>query len=218
VPVLSVPWVLSVIYVLYWLNRQRRMLLKERSPVSPERCLYALARNLVFMLSRSRAAPFVVKGSLQPAGSGAVMYSVHYGIWEMMPQVLRTAGFRIGIITNQYGHGGNNHPLAAWADRLLRRWRSRNGVIVFYQNNPRAIVEFVRNGGVFAMLVDGSSFFSKFHKAQKLAAVCHVPLIPFAMYRRDGRGVLDINCDLETLIARRPHDYAWFYRSRRAAA
>jgi lauroyl/myristoyl acyltransferase len=194
------------------------MLLKERSPVSPGRCLYALARNLVFMLSRPGAAPVEIKGTLQPAGNGAVMYSVHYGIWEMMPQVLRTAGFRIAIITNQYGHGGSGHPLAAWADRLLRRWRSRNGVIVFYENNPRAIIEFIRNGGIFAMLVDGSNLFSKFSKAQKLAALCRVPLIPFAMYRRDGRGVLDVNCDLETLINRQPDDYAWFYRSRQAAA
>jgi lauroyl/myristoyl acyltransferase len=217
VPALSVPWILSVIYGLYWLNRQRRMLLKSRSPVNPGRCLYAFARNLMFMLSRPHAAAFEIKGSLRPAGNGAVMYSVHYGIWEMMPQVLRTKGFRIGIITNRYA-AGSRHPLAVWADRFLHGWRSRNGVTVFYRNNPRAIVEFIKNGGIFAMLVDGSDLFSKFSKARKLAALCRVPLIPFAIYRRDGRGILDINCDLETLIARWPHDYAWFYRSRQVAA
>lgn len=99
-------------------------------------------------------------------------------------------------------------------DFLLRRWRSINGVKVFYKENALGIVRFLRTGGVLGMLVDGNEFYQKYDKANKLARLCGVPLVPFAAYRRKMRGFLHLGCDIPALVRAMPLDYVWFYRSR----
>ena len=122
-------------------------------------------------------------------------------------------GYNVGVIANRY-HGYSSSLRARFLDHLLKKWRSTNGVRVFYKESALEIVRFLKSGGVFGMLVDGNEFYQKYGKAEKLARLCHVPLIPFAAYREKGRGVLHIGCDIPSLVKERPLDYVWFYRSR----
>lgn len=162
------------------------------------------------MLSRHR---LIIKGDTTMLGSGGILYSFHFGVWELMPQTLAKAGFRVGVIVNRYA-GGRHNRLGRIIDRIFLRYRSHEGVRVFYRNDVRKIIEFVQNGGVLGMLVDGNALDSKLSKAAKLSTLCRVPLVPFAAVRGRGRGILSIGCDLKTMMKERPMDYLWAYRSR----
>jgi len=152
-------------------------------------------------------------GDTSVLSGGCILYSFHFGIWELMPFTLRQLGYRIGIIVNRYQESSGS-ILARVSDYLLLRWRSAAGVRVFYADNVLETVRFLKSGGVFGMLVDGNTFFQKHSKAKKLARVCGVPLVPFAAYRDKHRGVLNIGCDLTGMVGARPLDYVWAYRSR----
>ena len=78
------------------------------------------------------------------------------------------------------------------------------------------IVRFLKRGGIIGMLVDGNDFYSKFGKARKLSCLCGVPLVPFVAYRKNGRGILKIGCNIDKFVTERPYDYIWFYKSRSA--
>jgi lauroyl/myristoyl acyltransferase len=152
-------------------------------------------------------------GDIQALSRGCILYSFHFGVWELMPFTLSELGYKIGVLVNGYRNSGNSLQ-ARLLDTLLRRWRSVNGVRVFYRENALEIVRFLRSGGIFGMLVDGNTFFQKYNKACKLARVASVPLVPFAAYRRGDQGFLKIGCNIPALVKAMPLDYVWFYKSR----
>lgn len=204
-------FVTPTVISLYWLNRRRRVLLKKRIERGVFRCLAAVARNISFMLAPG--GELRIKGDPGIAGRGAVCYSLHFGIWELMPRYMKNLGFTPGVIVNRYGTDGSRFP-GRLLDRFLRSWRSRHGARIFYPEDSLRIARFVRAGGLFGMLIDGNGRYDKLPKAAKLARLCNVPLVPFAVYRDRDRGILDFNCNLDRLLASRPQDYLWFYRSR----
>lgn len=195
---------------LYWAWGDRRRHIKNRIGRRAFRNVYEMGRNAFFMLRR---ADLRLTGATDVLERGCILYSYHLGVWESMPRALRRAGYRVGIVANRY-----HRPGGSWrtrlGDYLLRRWRSASGVRVFYAENALAISRFVKSGGIFGMLVDGNTFHQKEDKARRLAALCRVPLVPFAAYRLRDRGILEIGCDLARFVEARPLDYLWAYRSR----
>lgn len=196
--------------LLYWAWGDRRRRLKKRIGRAAFRNAYEMGRNAYFMI---RGKDLQLTGATNVLDRGCVLYSYHFGVWESMPRALRRAGYRVGIIANRY-HGPGGPRRARIGDYLLRRWRSASGVRVFYAENVLEIARFLKSGGIFGMLVDGNTFHQKEGKARRLAALCRVPLVPFAAYRARGQGTLEIGCDLARLIEARPLDYLWAYRSR----
>jgi len=200
------PALILVLLSWYWLCRRRRIVWKRRAGSLALRNLATLARNAAFMLSGS---DLLVRGDLPPRDQGAIIYSIHFGVWELVPRALSNRGYRLGILTNQY-------PLS-WGravNRFLRRFRCAGGIRIFYPDEVRSIVEFLRAGGLFAVLVDGNDLYSKLAPIRKLSLVCAVPLIPFAAYQNRGCGLVTIGSDLDRLVQDRPCDYLWAYRSR----
>jgi lauroyl/myristoyl acyltransferase len=201
---------LAALWVLYWTCHDRRRYLQQRIGEQAFKNVYQVGRNVCFMLRRKELQ---IQGDLRPLDGGCVLYSFHFGVWELMPFTLNKLGYRIGILVNKY-RAEDGSVRTGIMDFLLRRWRAMNGVKVFYRENVLGIVRFLRAGGVFGMLVDGNDFFQKYDKASKLAKLGGVPLVPFAAYRRVGGGRLHIGCDIPVLIRAMPLDYVWFYRSR----
>jgi hypothetical protein len=87
-------------------------------------------------------------------------------------------------------------------------------VKIFYKEDVMKIVEFIRKGGLCGVLVDGNTLYSKLEKIKRFSRLCNVPLIPFAAFRENGKGILELGCNLDDMIKRRPLDYLWFYKSR----
>ncbi len=200
------PVLILALFGWFWLCRRRRIVWKRRAGPLTYRNLMKLARNAAFMLSGS---DLLVRGDLPPRDRGAIIYSIHFGVWELVPRTLSGYGYRLGILTNRYPK--------AWGsavNRLLLRFRSGGGIRIFYPDDVRPIVEFLRAGGLFAVLVDGNDLYSKFEPIRKLSRLCAVPLIPFAAYQDRGRGLVRIGSDLDRLVRDRPCDYLWAYRSR----
>ncbi|KPK63549.1 hypothetical protein AMJ83_06485 [candidate division WOR_3 bacterium SM23_42] len=201
---------LSLMFSLYWLCRQRRRYLIRRIGKRAFDNVYHVGRNIFFMLRRYTLE---ISGDTSALSRGCILYSFHFGVWELMPPTLAKMGYRLGIIVNR--NSETNGPIIGKLfDTLLHRWRSMIGVTVFYKENTLEIVRFLKSGGIFGILVDGDTMFQKFPKTQKLARLCRVPLIPFAAYRRAGKGVLDVGCDLPDLVRTMPNEYMWFYKSR----
>lgn len=204
-------WVfLCAIFCAYWICRDRRRYLKRRIGGQAFRNTFQVGRNVFYMIRRRELA---LLGDPAILNGGCILYSFHFGVWELMPHTLRQLGYRIGVIVNRYGES-NTSFMGRVSDRMLLRWRSATGVKVFYSNNVLGIAKFLKSGGIFGILVDGNTFFQKHDKVRKLAKVCGVPLVPFAAYRHRYRGVLHIGCDLMAMLRARPLDYLWAYRSR----
>ncbi|UCD06700.1 MAG: hypothetical protein JSV98_05580 [candidate division WOR-3 bacterium] len=201
---------LFCVFCLYWTCGGRRRYLKSRIGEDAFKNVYRVSRNMFYMLRRK---DLELTGNAGLLEGGCVLYSFHFGIWELMPHALQRRGFRTGVIVNRYQHGSISF-LARLTDSILRKWRTFDGVRVFYSDNVLEIVRFIKSGGIFGMLVDGNTFFQKYAKAKKLAQLCKVPLVPFAAYRCSNRGVLNIGCDLPGLVRTMPLEYMWFYRSR----
>lgn len=201
---------LLCVFCLYWICRGRRRYLRSRVGKDAFRNVYCVARNMFFMLRRKNLE---LTGNADLLEGGCVLYSFHFGIWELMPLTLKSRGFRIGVIVNRYQQDRISF-LARLADSMLKKWRTFDGVRVFYSENVLEIVRFIKSGGIFGMLVDGNTFFQKYTKAKKLAQLCKVPLVPFAAYRKGNGGVLNIDCDLPGLVRAMPLEYMWFYKSR----
>lgn len=192
---------LALVHGYYWLWRERRVRYQQRCPGQAARALFRLGRNVGAMLAR---VPLDIRGSLPPAG-GAVLYSVHLGVWEAAPEALAARGRRVGIVVNRYGHV---------LDTLLDRWRGAAGIRIFSRGEALAMVRFLQSGGVIAMLVDGNRLDAKLPAARRLARIARCPLMPFAARLEGARGVLALNVDLDKLMGEHAHDYLWFYRSR----
>jgi lauroyl/myristoyl acyltransferase len=206
---IELPFLLCVL-CLYWMCRDRRRYLRNRVGEEAFRNVYRVARNVFYMLRRN---DLELTGNAGALRRGCVLYSFHFGVWELMPYALRNRGFKIGVVVNKYQRDDKSN-LARMIDSTLKKWRAVNGVRVFYSENVMGIVRFIKSGGIFGMLVDGNTFYQKYAKAKKLARVCGVPLVPFAAYRTGNRGVLNIGCDLPGLVQDMPLEYMWFYRSR----
>ena len=202
--------VLFVSFFLYWLNTNRRRYLKRRIGSKTSRNIYQTCRNFSFMLNRK---DLKIKGDTHLLQKGGILYSLHFGVWELMPVTLRKLGYKLGVLVNRY-HDDNKNFLASCADRFLYRFRTRNGVKVFYKNDILKIVNFIKDGGLFGMLIDGSDFFAKYDKVQRMARICDVPAVPFVAYRENSSGTLEINCNLMKMVDQRPFDYLWVYQSR----
>ena len=201
---------LFVLFTLYWLCGSRRRYLKQRIGNQSVRNVYNIARNIGFMLAKRSIR---VRGSNSKLSKGGILYSFHFGIWEMMPQTLRKMGYNIGILVNKYAENSSSR-VSRLIDNFLEQFRSSGGIEVFSKNDTMKIVRFLGKGGILGVLIDGNRLYSKIGKIEKLGKLCRVPLIPFAAYRQNGEGVLEIGCNLDELIARRPLDYIWFYKSR----
>ncbi len=145
--------------------------------------------------------------------SRAILYSCHFGIWEIMPKLLARNGYNLGIITNRYADYSKTF-IARFFDRILYRMRSKGGIKVFYKNEIKKIIQFIKDGGIFCALIDGDTLYSKFQKIKKLASLTGASLVPFGIYLENGIATLKINCNLEELINSHPYDYWWFYKSR----
>ena len=203
--------ILLVIFILYWCNRERRKYLKQR--IGPKALLniYQIGRNLSFMLIKK---DLHTKGDTRLLQNGCILYSFHFGVWELMPYTLKKLGYNLGIIVNKYSENKKSY-LVNLCDRFLYNFRSRGGIRIFYKEDTIKIVNFIKSGGLFGVLVDGNTFYSKFDKIKKLGRLCDVPVIPFAAYRKKGAGILDVGCNIDDLVRRRPLDYFWFYKSRK---
>jgi len=208
--ILSEACMLLIAFCLYWCNRERRRYLKKRIGSKAPLNVYQAARNMGFMLTKK---DLEIKGDTTVLRNGAILYSFHFGVWELMPCTLRRLGYDLGVVVNRYG-GGRRHLFAEFFDKFLYKFRSTGNIGVFYKEDTMKMVRFVKDGGLLGMLVDGNTFYSKFEKAQKLSRLNNLPLVPFAAYRKNGTGILEINCDLEKRVKERPLDYMWFYRSR----
>lgn len=204
--------VLLLLIILYWHRGEHRRYYLERIGRSSQINLWNIARNFAYMLSRR---PVRLDGKVSRIQPGCILYSIHYGIWELMPDPLLRRGYRVGVIVNRYQQESKN-LLAYLSDRFLSWYRTRKGVQVFDKQDSMRIVRFLKRGGVLGVLVDGNRFLSKFDKIKKLSELCHVPMVPFAAYRSNGSGIIDIGCDLVHLVQHKPFDYLWFYRSRTA--
>lgn len=195
---------------LYWLQRTRREYLKQRIGNQAIRNVYSVARNIGFMLSRQDVR---VQGDDKVLEKGGILYSFHFGIWELMPRALGKMGYDLGVLVNRYADD-NITRISRFLDNFLERFRSKGKIKVFSKHDIMKIVRFLNSGGILGVLVDGNRFYTKFRKMQKLSNLCNVPLVPFAAYRKNGGGVLDVGCDLDRIVAQRPLDYVWFYKSR----
>jgi hypothetical protein len=208
-PDFLVPPVAAGLFAGYWLNPGRRRLIKRRIGRAAFRNLYRTARNFATMLGRGK---FEVRGDMERLQDGGILYSFHFGAWELMPGILCRLGYRLGVIANRYA----DQPgmWAGIADRFLYRYRTFPNVRIFYPGDGLKIARFLKSGGIFGVLVDGDSLYAKFDPVRRLGRLCGVPLVPFAVYRENGRSVLDLDCDLDKLLRERPDDYLWAYRSR----
>lgn len=205
--------VFSLLFILYWLNRKRRKFFRKRIGRKTLFNLYRVARNISFMLKTSDLHH--IEGDLRLLKKGGVLYSFHFGTWELMPRALMKLGYNLGVVVNRYSVD-NKKFFTQLIDKFLYQLRSRKGIKVFYKEDTIKIVRFLNNGGLFGMLVDGNTFYAKFNKAKRLAKLCGTPLIPFAAYQENGKGILKLNCNLKNFIRKRPYDYMWFYKSRGA--
>lgn len=156
---------------------------------------------------------YQIVGELPRLNNGAILYSCHFGIWEIMPKLLARQGYKMGIITNRYADY-NKTCIAKLFDKLLFKIRSKNGVVVFYKGDIRKIIKFIKEKGIFCTLIDGDELYSKFQRIKRLALLTGACLIPFGIFLENGIATLKINCNLEDLIHSRPYDYWWFYKSR----
>ena len=198
------------LFTLYWFQRARREYLKKRIGRLAIRNVYRVARNIGFMLSRRDISVQDNSNSLE---KGGIFYSFHFGVWELMPRALEKKGFDLGVLVNRYADD-NHSRINRFFDNLLDRFRSSGNVKVFSKHDSVKIVRFLKNGGILGVLVDGNRFYAKYGKMKKLSSLCGVPLVPFAAYRKNGSGVLDLGCDLDRIVTQRPLDYVWFYKSR----
>lgn len=202
--------VLSIMYTLYWLNRERRKYLKKRIGTNALLNIYQTARNFSFMLQKR---DLCLKGNAHLLHRGSILYSLHFGVWELMPATLKKRGYRLGIIVNRYSDRKKN-LITYYSDKFLHYFRSRSGVEIFHKEDVMKIVKFIKSGGLLGILIDGNGFYTKYGKVQKLAHLCDAPLVPFVAYRHNGRGILEIGCNLTKVIEQRPLDYVWAYKSR----
>ncbi|MGQ9464365.1 MAG: hypothetical protein ACUVQ3_06210 [bacterium] len=201
--------------IIYGLNHNRHQYIKKRTDTDVRHNIKKVAQNLVRMIYFDKK--FRLIGDLGTIKNGAVLYSIHFGVWELMPQIVnRYINNDIGILVNRYT---DNNPflIGKLMDRFFHYWRSNHNAKVFYPDEVFRIVKFIKNGGIFAVLVDGNGFFSKYKKIEKLARLCQVPLIPFAVYCEAKTTIMKMGCNLEELVRNRPHDYWWFYKSRRTS-
>lgn len=198
------------LFTLYWFQRARREYLKKRIGRLAIRNVYRVARNIGFMLSRRDISVQDNSNSLE---KGGIFYSFHFGVWELMPRALEKKGFDLGVLVNRYADD-NHSRISRFFDNLLDRFRSSGNVKVFSKHDSVKIVRFLKNGGILGVLIDGNRFYAKYGKMKKLSSLCGVPLVPFAAYRKNGSGVLDLGCDLDRIVTQRPLDYVWFYKSR----
>jgi len=198
------------LFTLYWFQRARREYLKKRIGRLAIRNVYRVARNIGFMLSRRDISVQDNSNSLE---KGGIFYSFHFGVWELMPRALEKKGFDLGVLVNRYADD-NHSCINRFFDNLLDRFRSSGNVKVFSKHDSVKIVRFLKNGGILGVLIDGNRFYAKYGKMKKLSSLCGVPLVPFAAYRKNGSGVLDLGCDLDRIVTQRPLDYVWFYKSR----
>lgn len=203
-------FLLLTMFSIYWCLRRRRRYYKQRIGKECFRNLFCVVRNLAFMLKRKSIE---IKGDLNKLRSGGILYSFHFGIWELMPTALRHQGYDIGVIVNRY-YDHHKKFLTRIIDNLLYKFRNHQGVRIFYRDQAAQIVKFLKRGGLLGVLVDGNNFYSKFDKVKRLSELTGKPLIPFAAYRKNGYGILEIDCKLDELVAQRKYDYLWFYRSR----
>ncbi|MEO0127087.1 MAG: hypothetical protein ABIL44_04990 [candidate division WOR-3 bacterium] len=198
---------------MYWLNTARRMRIKKRLGKNIQLSLKTIAQNLSLMIAPEKK--FRLEGRIESLKNGAILYSIHFGIWELMPQILKNfLNKKVGILVERYTD--NNPPLIGKImDRIFYLMRSKNDVIIFYPDEVFKITRFIKEGGIFSALVDGNKIFAKLPKIEKLARICNIPLIPFAVYYEKGDTVMEIGCDLNKIVTKRPYDYWWFYKSRK---
>jgi lauroyl/myristoyl acyltransferase len=174
-----------------------------------------VTRNIATMLHPNKK--YELYGDSAVLTNGAVLYSLHFGVWELMPRILQKhINKNIGILVNRYTEN-NPFLLGRMMDKILYKWRLNDHIKIFYPDEIFRIIRFVRDGGVFAALVDGDTLYSKFKKIERLAHLCKVQLIPFAVYQDRETTIMEMGCNLEHLIRQRPNDYWWFYRSRKSS-
>uniref|UniRef100_A0A7V0Z4E2 Lipid A biosynthesis acyltransferase n=1 Tax=candidate division WOR-3 bacterium TaxID=2052148 RepID=A0A7V0Z4E2_UNCW3 len=202
-----------MLIIIYWLNNARRVWFKKRLGRDIQLSLKTIAQNIAIMLKPQNN--FKLAGRIESLKNGAILYSVHFGVWELMPKILKNfLNKKVGILVDRYT---DNNPILIGKimDRLLYLIRSKNNTIIFYPDEVFKITKFIKDGGIFSALVDGDKIFARLPKMEKLARICNIPLIPFAVYYEKGNTVMEIGCDLDKIISQKPYDYWWFYKSRR---
>lgn len=204
--------IFAIFVFLYWASQRRRRYFKKKRGNEVYNNLKVVSRNIAYMICPDRG--FHLKGKREALSCGAILYSFHFGVWELMPEILNSYGrMNIGILVDRYT--ALNPPiLGKFMDKILYIWRARFGVKIFYPEDVFKIVKFLKNGGIFATLVDGDTLYAKYKKIERLAKICGVPLIPFVVYRDCGKTLMEINCNFEEHIKNRPDEYWWFYKSR----
>ncbi len=206
-------FILLILIMFYWLNPGRRKKLKKKYGKNDFQHLRTIAHNLRLMLIAD--TEFVLQGDCSLINKGAVLYSFHFGVWELMPRILsKNTDKELGVLVNRYTDN-NIYFLGRIMDRLLYWLRSKNHIRIFYPDEVFKIVNFVKNGGIFAALVDGDTFYDKYEKIERIACLCKVPLIPFVVYYEKGKVIMQMGCNPENMVKSMPEHYWWFYRSRR---
>ncbi|MCX7996013.1 MAG: hypothetical protein N3A65_09660 [candidate division WOR-3 bacterium] len=202
-----------ILLIVYFLNNPRRVYLKKRLKKGINLNIKKTAENISLMLIPKDEIR--LKGNIEALKKGAILYSIHFGTWELLPRIMQKfLNKEIGILVNRYTRN-NVYLIGRLMDNLFYHFRTRYNSKIFYPDEVFRIVSFIKKGGIFSVLVDGDNFYSKFEKIKKLARICNAPLIPFAIYYENGLHVIELDCDFERLLKRRTHDYWWFYKSRR---
>ncbi|MEO0135927.1 MAG: hypothetical protein ABIL86_00145 [candidate division WOR-3 bacterium] len=203
-----------ILLTLYGLNIPRQRWLKRRLKDNINLNLKATAENISLMLLPAKKV--IVRGDTALLKKGAILYSIHFGTWELMPKILKTHlhDREIGILVERYTQT-NPWWVGKFLDRIFYYLRNSPKIKIFYPDEIFKIVDFIKKAGIFSVLVDGDNPFAKLEKIKRLAHLCCVPLIPFAVYHENGTHILEIGCDLKQLLRERSADYWWFYKSRR---
>ena len=83
------------------------------------------------------------------SGRGVVAVSAHFGNWELLPQRVASAGYKVATVARE-----NPNP---YFDRWIVQLRERRGIQTIHRGkaaSPKDILRILRAGGIFALLVD----------------------------------------------------------------
>jgi len=83
------------------------------------------------------------------SGRGVVAVSAHFGNWELLPQRVVSAGYKVATVARE-----NPNP---YFDRWIVQLRERRGIQTIHRGkaaSPKDILRILRAGGIFALLVD----------------------------------------------------------------
>ncbi len=125
-------------------------------------------------------------------GKGVLLYTAHFGSWELIPQLFACRGFPLHVIVRPL-----DHP---YLNRLVQRWRERGGTCVLNKVTAAAeMMRLLKENATVGMLLDQNTreedavFVTYFgrpaatHKGMAILALrTGAPLLPVFIVREGG--------------------------------